>query len=70
MSFPQLTEQYALRAREFADAVASLGRYSQIGPEVVALMKEIRWWRSLCFEAAERFEQYVQENNADAQSAE
>jgi len=71
LSFSQLTELYARRAREFADAVALLGRCRDIGPEVVALMQEIRRRRGLCFEAAEALERYVQESKpmSDAQSA-
>jgi len=71
LSFSQLTELYARRAREFSDAVALLGRCRDIGPEVVALMQEIRRRRGLCFEAAEALERYVQESKqmSDAQSA-
>ena len=61
LSFPQMTELYARRAREFSEAVALLGRYRQIGPEVVALMEEIRRLHILCCEEAERFERFVQE---------
>ena len=72
MSFFQLTEVYALRAREFSEAVALLGGYHQVGPELLHQMQEIRRRRGLCFEAAERFEQHVQDSKpiADAQNAE
>lgn len=62
MSFLQLAELYARRAREFSEAVALLGGYREAGPEVLALMREIRWRRSLCFEVAERFERYMRES--------
>jgi len=71
LSFSQLTELYARRAREFSDAVALLGHYRDIGPEIVPLMQEIRRRRGLCFEAAEALERYVQEGKpmSDTQSA-
>ena len=72
MSFFHLTEVYARRAREFSEAVALLGSYREIGPELLHHMQEIRRRRGLCFEAAERFERYVHDVKpmADAQNAE
>ena len=49
MSFFELTELDACRAREFSEAVALLGSHRQIGPELIALMQEIRRLRSLRF---------------------
>jgi hypothetical protein len=67
--FAQMTEVYARRAREFSEAVALLGGHRQVGPEVVTLMQETRRRRSLCLDAAERFERCVQESKPMAFSA-
>ena len=45
-------ELYALRAREFSDAVAGLGRHQQIERELLVLLQEIKRLRALCDEAA------------------
>jgi hypothetical protein len=36
-----MLEIYALRAREFSDGVACLGRHDQISPEFLGLIDEI-----------------------------
>jgi hypothetical protein len=65
-----LSEQYALRAREFSDKVALLGQYDHIGREVLKLFKEIKRQRALCSEAEEKLERYLkQENNPKASDA-
>lgn len=54
-----LTEQYALRAREYSDSVAGLGRYHDIGPEVLKRFKEIKRKRGLCRDIEEKFDLYI-----------
>ena len=63
----KLLELYALRAREFSDGVARLGRHGQIGPEFLALIDEIKRRRGLCDAAAAELDQYVsQRGKTDA----
>jgi hypothetical protein len=50
----KLVQRYAIRAREFSDTVAALGRGAHFGPiECVEQLEEIRTRRALCDEAAE-----------------
>ena len=56
-----LSEQYARRAREFADAVALLGRHNSVGPEVVKLCKKIKRQRELCGDAEKELERYIRQ---------
>ena len=56
----ELSERYARRAREFSEAVAGLGRYPQIGPEFLRLIREIMRRQRLCNKAADELDQYVQ----------
>ena len=55
----RLLELYALRAREFSDAVARLGRHQQIGPETLGLIQEIERLRGLCDAAAAELDRYI-----------
>ena len=55
----KLVELYALRAREFSDGVACLGRHDQIGPEFIALVDEIKRRRGLCDEVAAELDRYI-----------
>ena len=55
----KLVELYALRAREFSDAVARLGRHQQIGPETLGLIQEIERLRGLCDAAATELDRYI-----------
>jgi len=55
----KILEIYALRAREFSDGVACLGRHDQIGPEFIALIDEIKRRRGLCDEAAAELDRYI-----------
>jgi hypothetical protein len=64
-----LSEQYALRAREFSDKVALLGKYDHIGREVLKLFKEIKRQRVLCSDAEEKLERYLQQANSDPKSS-
>ena len=56
MNRRQAIELYALRAREFSDAVAGLGRHQQIERELLVLLQEIKRLRALCDEAAAEFD--------------
>ena len=56
-----LSEQYARRAREFADAVALLGRHNSVGPEVLKLCKKIKRQRELCGDAERQLERFIQQ---------
>jgi hypothetical protein len=56
----EIARRYAIRAREFSDAVAALGREARLGPPPsLKLLKEIRRRRDLCNEVADEFERYV-----------
>ena len=55
----KLVELYALRAREFSDGVACLGRHDQIGPEFLGLIDEIKRRRGLCDTAAAELDRYL-----------
>ena len=55
----RLAEVYAIRAREFSDAVARLGRHGQIGPEFLALIDEIKRRRGLCDAVAAELDRYI-----------
>ena len=61
-----LSEQYARRAREFADAVALLGRYNSVGPDVLKLCKKIKRQRDLCGDAEGKLERYIQQEIEDS----
>jgi hypothetical protein len=65
----ELVQRYAIRAREFSDAVAALGREGPPGPSSSQeLVKEIRRRRDLCNEAADEFERYVKLSASAADS--
>ena len=55
----RLAEVYAIRAREFSDAVAHLGQHDQFGPEVFELLKEVKRLRGLCDAAAAELDRYL-----------
>ena len=64
-----LSEQYARRAREFADAVALLGRHNSVGPEVLKLCKKIKRQHQLCGDAEKKLERYIQHEIEDPEGA-
>ena len=61
-----LAEQYARRAREFADSVALLGRHNSVGPEVLKLCKKIKRQRELCGDAEKQLERFIQQEIEDS----
>ena len=64
-----LSEQYARRAREFADAVALLGRHNSVGPEVLKLCKKIKRQRELCGDAEEQLERFIRQEIEGSEAA-
>jgi hypothetical protein len=59
----EIAKRYSIRAREFSDAVADLGREARLGPKPPQdLLKEIRRRRELCNEVADEFERSVKLN--------
>jgi hypothetical protein len=54
------SELYARRAREFSDAVARLGQYRLMGPELEKLLQEIEGLQRLCNEAAKKLSRYIE----------
>jgi hypothetical protein len=64
----QLIERYAMRAREFSDAVALLGRHKHITQEFVGLVREIKRLRELCDEAAAEVDRHISQTAASAVS--
>jgi hypothetical protein len=63
MTRRQAIELYAIRAREFADAVAGLGRQQQIEQELLLLLGEIKRLRGLCDEAAAEFDRQTSQRS-------
>ena len=67
-----LLEIFALRAREFSDEVARLGRYHLIDAAFVGVMQEVERRRIACDaarEGIERHEDYVEAMRSYAASA-
>ena len=54
-----LVRLYAIRAREFSDAVASLGRHDHIGPEFLGLLSEIDRRHAICNAARDELNLYI-----------
>jgi hypothetical protein len=58
----KLVQRYAIRAREFSDMVAALGRQAHSGPDASReLLEEIRTRRDLCNEVANEVEHYLKD---------
>jgi hypothetical protein len=56
----ELVQRYAIRVREYSDAVAALGREAHLGPSASrALLEEVRKRRKLCNDAADELERYL-----------
>jgi len=61
-----LVQRYAMRAREFSDAVAALGQEAHIGPEACRVRVDtIRSKLDMCVAAADDLELHLQKK-ADA----
>jgi len=63
-----LSEQYAWQAREFADAVALLGRHNSVGPEFLKLCKKIKRQRELCGVAEAKLQRYIKQEIEDSEA--
>ena len=61
-----LLERYALRAREFSDAVARLGHANLLPAQCRQLLEEVCARRDSCLAAAEEVEQYLRQDGASA----
>lgn len=57
----ELVEVYAVRAREFSDAVARLGQHENRGAEFEKLMEEIKTRQALCRAASDELERYLEQ---------
>jgi hypothetical protein len=57
----ELTANYAIRARQFSDAVARLGQHRHIGPGFLGLLQQVMTLQALCLEAGSELQSYVEE---------
>jgi hypothetical protein len=65
----ELVQRYALRAREFSDAVASLGHQAHLGSqEPRGLLDEIRIRQKFCTEVADEIDRYLKQKAKGAQT--
>ena len=65
----ELVQSFAIRAREFSDAVATLGRAAHVGSEGSgALLDEIYAKQKLCVALAEQVERYINTKAAAART--
>ena len=64
-----LVECYAMRAREFSDAVAQLGRANLTPAQCAALLETVNACRGSCMAAADRVQQYLEKKAAAAKCA-
>jgi len=62
LTLNELVSAYAMRAREFSDAVASLGRQTCFGPEFSKMQNEIKRRLALCSEAGNRLASYTEQS--------
>jgi len=65
----ELVEVYAVRAREFSDAVARLGQHENSGAEFEELMAEIRRRHALCRAAGDELERYLEQRGESTTTA-
>ena len=56
----ELVQDYALRAREFSEAVAILGQHSPLGQESLRQLAEIEDRQAACGAAAHALERYIE----------
>jgi hypothetical protein len=61
----EIVQRYAIRAWEYSDAVAALGRQAHLGPVASQeVLKEVRRQRDLCNEVADEAERYIRKASA------
>jgi hypothetical protein len=63
----ELLRAYAIRAREFSDAVAGLGRHKHVGPEFHLLLREIKERQLLCISTGEEVDQCIEQESPAGQ---
>jgi hypothetical protein len=56
---------YAIRAREFSDTVARLGRIQEMGPEFAEVLEEIKQKQRACLSAGEDLERFIEGSEVD-----
>jgi hypothetical protein len=56
----ELLANYAIRAREYSDAVARLGSQADVNTEFVLLFKEILRLQALCSHSSRELQSYIQ----------
>ena len=61
-------EHWIKNGAQPSDTVARLGKHHEITPEVLGLLEEIRQRRSLCAEAFEKLERYLEQKQAHSAS--
>jgi hypothetical protein len=64
-----LVTAYALRAREFSDAVAKLGKHEDADPEFINLMIEIKRRMAICQEAADELDRHIERQHREGASS-
>jgi hypothetical protein len=64
-----LVESYAIRTREFSDAVALLGRASLPPAQSVKLLEIVNARREACMAAADKLHQYLEQHAPAAKCA-
>ena len=57
-----LVQTYAVRAREFSDAVASLGRHTHIGQAFLEAIQETKRLHTLCNAAGDDLYRHIDEH--------
>jgi hypothetical protein len=60
----EVVESYAMRAREFSDAVALLGRANLPPAQCAALLEAVNERRESCMAAGEKVHQYLKRDAA------
>jgi hypothetical protein len=65
----ELIEVYAIRAREFSDAVAGLGQHSHVGPEFLKMWEEIQQRLAMCNAAGDELGRYINDTCARGETA-
>ena len=59
---------YAIRARDFSEAPARLGKQTSIGPEFLELWEEVKRRHALCNAAGEQVDRYIEQMGPAAKS--
>jgi hypothetical protein len=64
----ELLPLFAIRAREFSDAVARLGEHHRIGPEFLQLIAEIKKRHELCISTGEDLDHWIEREDPSVHS--